>query len=103
MAVHSDIIYAILSLDSYNRGYDAGIIFEGSDIGGYTIGQSSTDLLGLLPSSNVGFYAQVYTYGTEKIISFRGTDNILQDSVEGWFFRCGLYYSASGHGGPRYV
>ncbi len=96
MSINPDIIYAILSLDSYNRGYGAGIILSDSSIGNYSIAQSSSDLIGLAPTSNIGFYAQVYTLGTEKIISFRGTDNLVQDAAEGWILGGGFTTAPQG-------
>lgn len=37
MTINPDIIYAILSLDSYNRGYEAGIDFLSAEIGNYSV------------------------------------------------------------------
>lgn len=39
------ILRAILSMDSYNRGYGEGIILAGTSIGGFNLGMSSTDVL----------------------------------------------------------
>lgn len=96
MAINQDIVYAILSLDSYNRGYGAGIIVSGTSLGNYSISDSSSILLEEGSDSSIGFYAQVYTLGTEKIISFRGTDNIVQDAAEGWILGGGFTTAPQG-------
>ena len=64
MANSSDLFLAILALDSYNRGYDSGIIVPGSvqnEIGGahvLTFPQSvSSDWV------SAGFYAVAYEWG----------------------------------------
>ncbi len=95
---------AILSMDSYNRGYNAGIRF-----GNLPDGESQTILeqLGnaiiitdsriIVDSGDIredipiGFYAIAYSYNDETIISFRGTDNpptlanpLTDDVFHGW-------------------
>ncbi len=84
--MNRDLFLAILAMDSYNRGYDQGIKLTSSDPNhsvneiGLTIGnatiyaQTDTD-----PNSDevgAGFYAIAYEWNGEKIISFRGTDNL---------------------------
>jgi hypothetical protein len=73
----ADLIYAILAMDVYNRGYDSGISNldeegEFAKIGGYSIIQeiSQSDWF------NTGFYAIAYKHDTtgKIIISYRGTD-----------------------------
>ncbi|GJL62234.1 MAG: hypothetical protein NPIRA04_08880 [Nitrospirales bacterium] len=78
-----DLFLAILSLNSYNRGYNAGI--EGlSDEIGTQIG--TTTISGRWNSNEnspevaARFYALAYEWVGETIISYRGTDNQL---VEG--------------------
>ena len=71
----ADLIYAILAMDSYNRGYGFGIKGleeRGSKarIGGYIIGQD-VNQTGWF---NAGFYALAYRKGSETVISYRGTD-----------------------------
>ena len=41
MSVSNDLMYALLSMDSYNRGYGAGLIITGSQIGNAVIGDDS--------------------------------------------------------------
>ena len=72
----SDLIHAILSMDSYNRGYGSGI--NGLDVSG-TIGQFSLRAANpqeQLDWFNAGFYAIAYrnTATNEVVISYRGTD-----------------------------
>ncbi len=72
----TDLIYAVLAMDSYNRGYGSGIsgLLDNttSEIGGYTIYDSKGDA----QAFNVGFYAIAYrnTATNEVVISYRGTD-----------------------------
>ncbi len=73
MATPTDLILAILSMDSYNRGYEPGILLDGNQIGSATVGGDE-----LLPggSQAADFYAVAYsdaTWGT--IISYRGTND----------------------------
>ncbi len=42
--MHADILKAILSMDAYNRGYNAGIELSGRALGNYTLTSSSADL-----------------------------------------------------------
>jgi Ca2+-binding RTX toxin-like protein len=93
---------SILSLDSYNRGYDAGIFFKentlGAKIGDYVIHDiSSQEEFG-----SIGFFASHYKnlnptgQSSDNIISFRGTDEIFNlvddegnfigqsDAIYGW-------------------
>ena len=75
MAINDAVFRSILAMDSYNRGYDAGIRLEGSQVGNATI---RTDALPA-DSQSVSFFAQAYTWNGETVISYRGTD-------EGSFF-----------------
>ena len=95
---------AILAMDSYNRGYAAGIELPGSDneevkIGAATIKDNSSDLLGGGADSAIGFYALAYNYNGSKIISYRGTDYpdndtlIPKDITHGWTLDAGLLAS----------
>jgi hypothetical protein len=93
-----DLFLALLSMDSYNRGYNPGISGLGgigTGIGGTTlisqsaIGETSAEVA-------AGFYAAAYNteYGT--VISYRGTDinNGLpsaDDVLNGWQIGGGSY------------
>jgi hypothetical protein len=82
-----DLFLAILAMDSYNRGYNAGIEdgdvsdrnglgdSVGTQIGTATITLAS-DSRPISPEVAAGFYAVAYQtqYGT--VISYRGTDNL---------------------------
>ena len=72
MAISSELMYAILAMDAYNRGYNPAIVLGGTNIGTATIGSDE-----LLPegSEAAGFYAVAYAWNGETIISYRGTDN----------------------------
>ncbi len=87
--MNSTLMKAILSMDSYNRGYDPKISF-GTDknyspdspeikIGKAEIYRANGDAA----AQNISFYAIAYEYGGEKIISYRGTDSAL-DIATGW-------------------
>lgn len=77
MANHNDkdLLLAILSMDSYNRGDDPGIAGlggAGTMVGNATVGSDE-----LLPAGSeaAGFYAVSYTLTSgETVISYRGTD-----------------------------
>lgn len=87
-----DLEMSVLSLDSYNRGYNSKIYGVSTAFSGFSLLQRS-DLTDL-DSISYGFMAASYassTYGT--IISFRGTDQIIGaggDLVNGWLTGGGL-------------
>jgi hypothetical protein len=100
--MNRDLFLAILSMDSYNRGYGQGISglaapelnSDGTPrtiikIGNATLNGDSIRLLG--PDAQLsGFYAIAYNWNGERVISYRGTDNlsVLTDSsndiLNGW-------------------
>ncbi|WP_417415420.1 hypothetical protein [Hoeflea sp.] len=86
MPISQDLFMAILAMDSYNRGYDAGIGdgqnvvncvdedglgAEGSQIGNAVVSQQDISEA----AKAAGFYAVAYQWNGETIISYRGTDN----------------------------
>jgi RTX calcium-binding nonapeptide repeat (4 copies)/Lipase (class 3) len=95
MSVSPQLMLAILAMDAYNRGYNAGIIGVNGNaqtglgligqIGNATIGGNSTNL-GAGRDIAASFYAQSYTYNGRTIISYRGTDVLptLQGGTGGW-------------------
>lgn len=96
----SKLMKAILAMDSYNRGYNAGIVFgdnsESSEeiigvtkIGNYTVLLNSTAAFADDAAESIGFYAIAYEYNGEVIVSYRGTDDFL-DIVYGWPVGAGL-------------
>lgn len=99
--MNRDLFLAILSMDSYNRGYGAGILglSETGSIGNATIGANSSvlrDINNLRLDIPAGFYALAYDvsgvagFGAgERVIAYRGTnpfslDATLRDVINGW-------------------
>ncbi len=105
MAISKDLLLAILSLDSYNRGYLPGL----AGLGG--VDSSLNDQIGNAVVTNenrsnvaqdAGFYAVAYDtpYGT--VISYRGTNSdepseLLKDVFYGW--TAGIGFSAASQAG----
>jgi len=104
MAISKDLFLAILAMDSYNRGYGAGLSDGGNDDpeGLGEVGRVGNarllDPLSLGRDSNklgqwqdAGFYALAYDIGADgpeglagkTVISYRGTDTSLDHST-GW-------------------
>ena len=73
----TDLIYAILAMDSYNRGYGFGItdLPSSGKIGSYQITRQSDVQVGST-ARTAGFYAIAYKNAAtdETVISYRGTD-----------------------------
>lgn len=90
-----DLFLAILSMDAYNRNGSNNSISVGLAVAGTSIGNATLDISQGFQSS--GFFAQSYLLsGTQKIISFRGTDintagEFGRDVVHGWFAGGGNY------------
>jgi hypothetical protein len=60
MAISDDVFRSILAMDSYNRGYGAGILLSGTEIGDAVLGDSTNEDASAQAAS---FYAQAYTWG----------------------------------------
>ncbi|MEM7461741.1 MAG: hypothetical protein AAF362_03595 [Pseudomonadota bacterium] len=85
MSMSDDLMLAILAMDSYNRGYSAGISGLGvSDASNtYKLGEATiindsrviVDENGNQLDEAAGFYAVAYELNGQKMISYRGTDN----------------------------
>jgi hypothetical protein len=77
----TNILKAILAMDSYNRGYGAYITLPLKENGNFlSVGEAeiatdSTEKLGLGVDASASFYAIAYNYNGQKIISCRGTDD----------------------------
>ncbi len=92
-----DLFMAILSMDSYNRGYEPGIALpDTASIGSATI--RSLSELGVSAETyaqwqTAGFYAAAYNTQWGTVISYRGTDfdggPATDDVVNGWAFAAG--------------
>jgi hypothetical protein len=82
-----ELTYAILSLDSYNRGYDEGVSDLGgigSMVGNYVIVDQSA-IGPLTPEVAASFYAVAYKDSSGNIvISYRGTDDPLGGDITAW-------------------
>lgn len=70
-----DLFLAILSMDAYNRGYDAGIngLGETGMIGNAVISAATAEQKEGWEAA--GFYAIAYNWNGETVISYRGTDD----------------------------
>jgi Ca2+-binding RTX toxin-like protein len=113
------LLKAILAMDSYNRGYDAGIDFRVKNASGGYIKDSDTIYSDALGSHNakigsvtvsaargqadaqaIGFYGIAYKLSSgEKVISYRGTDNtnlLTGDPATGWGLGGGSTSNAQG-------
>jgi hypothetical protein len=95
MTISKELFLAVLAMDSYNRGYDAGITDEpkgdtnGLGEGGSSIGGANVLNTPLPPdSASIGFYAVAYDTPYGKVISYRGTDGP-NDIWNGWTFGAG--------------
>jgi hypothetical protein len=90
---NADLFRAILAMDAYNRGYNAGIKspnagpdqgLTGTMIGLASVGTASSSALNSA-ERNASFFAQAYSFGTgaevgaalrgKTIISYRGTES----------------------------
>jgi hypothetical protein len=83
MTMSPELMKAILAMDAYNRGYDEGVTGIGNAIGSATFFDESDVGQGQAGRA-ASFYAVAYTYAGEKVISFRGTDDVAADALTGW-------------------
>ena len=82
--VTNTLMQAILAMDSYNQGYNAGLDHGQEQIGLATVNTDSTDEFSdpnappgtVSPDQTAGFYAVAYNYNGQTVISYRGTDNL---------------------------
>ena len=90
MTLSSDLFKAILSMDAYNRGYDASIALTGDSLGNAQIATMVNDLgetvaldSSILDNSDqgIGFYALSYVYDGDIVIAYRGTDYPEDDTI----------------------
>ncbi len=114
MTISKELFLSILAMDSYNRGYGAGIAdgdsndTNGLGEAGSQIGSATVKAVELpFGSQAAGFYAVAYTVGAgvegitpgTTIISYRGTDGLTlgadpvaggSDILNGWLAGAGL-------------
>lgn len=92
--MNRDLFMAILSMDSYNRGYGisiTGMGGRGSKLGTATIGEDATTALPPGVGLTDGFYAISYTLGSgiqdtptgTRVVMYRGSDSFLFGATEG--------------------
>jgi len=66
----ADLIYAILSMDSYNRGYGSGISgldqSSKTELGGWEVVQNADDSQTTKIAFNAEFYAIAYQNGSQR-------------------------------------
>ena len=112
MSISKDLFLAILSMDSYNRGYGQGIQVSGNQIGNASIETDSEEVFrdpenpeDETAGHAAGFYAIAYNLAdasgvvgmdtNQEIISYRGTDNynegsLANDIYSGWLSGAGI-------------
>lgn len=76
MAVSNDLFLSILAMDTYNRGYNAGV--KGlKDTPDTYIGTAriASDTTKDPDAFDAGFYAIAYEFSGQTVLAFRGTDN----------------------------
>jgi len=97
--MNRDLFLAILAMDSYNRGYGAGIsgLDESGALGNATIRQFSVGEQDGWQAA--GFYALAYDMtgvagfaAGERVIAYRGTDNPSVDILQGYGIGLGQGY-----------
>ena len=94
----TDIFKAILAMDSYNRGYGAGINLTGTQVGAASILKDSSVLTDgeQRLDQPAGFYAIAYQEADGGVtISYRGTDDptifsLSGDIWSGWMTGSGI-------------
>jgi hypothetical protein len=77
------LLNAVLSLDAYNRSYEPATKNLSSAPGTLIRSVSIISEDSSEAAQNAGFYAIAYQFGSEKIISYRGTDRNLSLSWSG--------------------
>jgi hypothetical protein len=95
MTISKDVFLALLSLDSYNRGYNASLdLGDHLAIGKATAGETAEDLLVDGAAIVADFQAVVYDvsgvegFDEDTAISYRGTDG-RYDVWSGWTLGAG--------------
>lgn len=95
--MNRNLFLAILALDSYNRGYGKRVAFVGSQTGrdaaevGRQLGTATILSQDISDQAfDADFYAIAYDWNDEKVISYRGTDNIFRDPYYGYGIGAGI-------------
>lgn len=97
MTISSDLYLAVFAMDAYNQGYSPGINGVGHQIGTAILDTDSSQVLGDGIDKAHGFYAVSYSWNGQRIISYRGTDDISgyaipsgSDLLRGWSIGAGF-------------
>jgi Protein of unknown function (DUF2974) len=80
--MNRDLMLAVLSMDAYNQGYNAGLTNVGSYIGFAHVIDVTTRADAEAVSAS--FAAVAYDWNGETVISFRGTDDTFFDAWNGY-------------------
>jgi hypothetical protein len=86
----NELLLAILAMDSYNQGYDAGLEHGATQIGHARFDTDSSIKIGETLTSEAGFYAAAYKTPDGIVISYRGTNDLslnpfgASDNFNGW-------------------
>jgi hypothetical protein len=86
MSISNELMLAILAMDAYNRGYNAGIGPKdiGLGLAGSQIGNATVNVIeGGTVAEAASFFAISYSYNGQTVISYRGTDTFLADPWNG--------------------
>ncbi|MFC5736511.1 hypothetical protein [Sinirhodobacter huangdaonensis] len=91
MTISKELLLAILSMDSYNRGYGAGVNSDGESVGDAHLSIDSEAVFKdpeaapeeSSPAKTAGFYALAYSIdatgpedlANKTVLAYRGTDN----------------------------
>ncbi len=90
----SQLMNAVLSMDSYNRTYSPGVVVRTTEIGDY----SYLNIALPTNSQTISFSASAYRGNDGSIvISYRGTDDGIADYTNGWEIGAGVPF------GPQFM
>lgn len=92
----TDVVLAILAMDAYDRASQvttAGLVLP-SAVGAIGSSIGTAKLIDVEDKSGDSFFAIVYSWGGQTIISYRGTDNFFSDAAHGYSTAFGNYDSA---------
>lgn len=92
--MNRDLFLAVLSMDAYNRGYGARLsnLPESGALGNANIiNRASLGIDGSVYQNwqAANFYAIAYDWNGEKIVSYRGTDNLTEDAFNSYAIAVG--------------